>query len=114
VERERLQPDEHVAWVFSGLREPIRRLLSRIRVSEQELEVLERDLYAWFLRLSRRPGCGALPDKAMQATLLIGAVELMRKVAALKHCPVPLVPQDVGELARELGVELGGDGGPHS
>jgi len=106
VERERPQPDEHVAWVFGSLREPIRRLFSRIKASEQELEGLEKDLYAWFLRLSRRPGCGALPDKAMQATLLIGAVELMRKVAALKNYPVPFVPQDVRELARELGFDL--------
>ena len=112
MESERPLRDEQVASVFASTLEPIRRLFSRLDLTEDETEALDRELYAWFYRFTRRCGHARLSVRTMRGALLAGAVRLMRDIAVLKECSIPLLPRDLKEIAEQLGVDLERPEGP--
>ncbi|HEV2065060.1 MAG TPA: hypothetical protein VGS00_10990, partial [Thermoanaerobaculia bacterium] len=86
MEPERPRRDEQVARVFASTLEPIHRLFSRLDLTEEEMEALDRELYAWFYRFTRRCGHERLSAGSMRRALVLGAVQMMRDVAVLKQC----------------------------
>ncbi len=112
MEPERLRRDEQVAQVFASALEPIHRLSCRLELTEDETEALDRELYGWFYRFVRRCGHERLSAGSMLRALVLGAVQLMRDVAVLKHSSIPLLPNDLKEIAEQLGIDLDGPEGP--
>jgi hypothetical protein len=97
--------DEQVAQVFAGTLEPIHQLFCQLDLTEDESESLDRELYAWFYRFTRRCGHETLSARSMRCALLAGAVQLLRDVAVLKLCSIPLLPNDLKEIAEQLGFD---------
>ena len=97
--------DEQVAHVFADALEPIHQLFCQLDLTEDESDSLDRELYAWFYRFTRRCGHERLSARSMRYALLAGAVQLMRDVAVLKLCSIPLLPNDLKEIAEQLGLD---------
>ena len=106
MKSERPIRDDEVASVFSSSLEPIHRLFSRLDLTEDETEALDQELYGWFYRFSRRCGHDQIPAGSMRRALVLGAVQLMRDVAVLRQCAIPLLPRDLKEFAEQLSVDL--------
>ena len=100
--------DEVIASIFGDALDPLHRLFSRLELTEEEQETLDQELFAWFYRFSRRCGHERLSPQALLRALVLGAVQLMRDVAVLKHCAIPLLPRDLKEIADQLGIDLEG------
>jgi hypothetical protein len=98
--------DELIASIFAEALDPLHRLFARLDLAEEEQEALDQELFAWFFRFSRRCGHDRLSAPSLVRALVLGAVQLMRDVAVLKHCEIPLLPRDLKEIAEQLGIDL--------